>query len=66
MKNGLLRAEASTVAVKVNEPSGRDLPLPQTLSQGQRLMEGEKNRQMGAEEGEVTGEKNTRGSTRNN
>lgn len=43
MKNGPLRVEGSVVAVEVNELSGRDLPLPQTLSQGRRLIEGEKN-----------------------
>ncbi len=66
VKSGPPRAEGSMVAVEVNELPGRDLPLPQTLSQGRRLIEGEKNGQMGAEGGEVRGEKNTRGSTRNN
>ncbi len=66
VKNGPPRVEGSVVAVEVNELPGRDLPLPQTLSQGRRLIEGEKNGQMGAEGGEVRGENNTRGSTRNN
>ncbi len=58
VKNGPPRVEGSVVAVEVNELPGRDLPLPQT----RRLIEGEKNGQMGAE----GGENNTRGSTRNN
>lgn len=66
MKNGPPRVEGSVVAVKVNELPGRDLPLPQTLSQGRRLIEGEKNGQMGAEGREVRGENNMRRSTRNN
>lgn len=62
MKNGPPRDEGIEATVEVNEPPGRDLPLPQTLSQGTKT----DGRRTEGPNGEETGEKNTRGSTRIN